>query len=313
MPVGLGVGARYRLDGGTVCALDGQLRVVRRRDVEAVEDAGLLNATPDLGVVVLGYRDRLVVQLEGRALEVGIGSADAAVFTGDGRLVVTAPVDESVEDQGTSYDSEGDHLVRLVDLSSGAMVDTVVLGVADAGIFAVPHPHDGSIVLDAGMGQDGSASFVVRVSGDRLVVEPLREDVVVSGFDPSGSRLLLTPHPSFDDVATVLEWPSLRTVAELSGAELDFDDGGIDMYGSFVSDDYIVLQAGEVEANGVLLCTADLEPVGWLELDPAPDGESELSSILGVGPGLFVAEVWVDGEESSAVWRVPGEISSLRV
>lgn len=147
--------------------MDEQLRVVRRRDVEVGEGASLLNAAPDLRSVVLGYADRLVVHAEERALEVGIGSADAAVFVGDGRLVVTAPVVEHLEYQGTSYDSKGDHLVQLVDLGRGAIVDTAVLGVADAGVSAVSHPHDGSIVLDAGMGQDGSASFVVRVVGDR--------------------------------------------------------------------------------------------------------------------------------------------------
>jgi hypothetical protein len=308
-PIGLGAGARYTVSEGTVCALDEQLRVVRRRVVDVPVDCSLLNATPDLSSVVLSTADQLAVHMGERALSVGIKSADAAVFTGAGRMVVTAPVIERRMYQGKPYETKGNHLVQLVDLGSGAVVDTAVLDVADAGVLAVPHPHDGSILLDAAMGQDGSAIFVVRVVGDRLAVEPMWENVVVSGFDPSGGRLLLTPHPSFDDVATVVEWPSLATVGRLGGAELGFDDGGIDMYGCFLSDERIILQAGEVEELGLLVCTADLAPVAWLDLEPHEGGESELVSVFGVGPDLIAAEVWVDGEESSAVWRVPGEIS----
>lgn len=301
-PIGLGITDRYQLDGGTVLGLDEQLRVVRRRDVEVTEGASLLAATQDLEFVALSYLDRLVVHSADRTLEVGIESAETGVFLGDGRLVVSASVIGDHE-----YDGEGDYLVQLVDVTSGDILDTVVLDVADAAVSAVQHPHDGSVLIDAGMGQDGSASFVVRVSGDRLDVAPLPEDVCVTGFDPPGRRLLLTPHPANDDVATVVEWPSLRTIGELRGESLGFEDEAIKIYGCFVGDDRIVLQVGEGQTDGVLLCTGDLTPVAWLDLDP--DGESELDSILGVGPGMFVAEVWRGREKSLEIWRVPREIS----
>ncbi|WP_250035563.1 hypothetical protein [Paractinoplanes maris] len=302
-PVGLGVMARYALTGGTVVALDEQLRAVRRRDVDVPGGGKLLAATPDLSSVVLGARDHLVVHGD-RTVEIGIEAADAAVFVGGDRLVVTAPVVERRDHDGRPYESKGEHLVHLVEARTGTVVDRAELDVIDAGVFAVPHPHDGSILLDAGLGQDGSATFVTRVLGDRLAVKPMREDVSVSGFDPSGGRLLLTPHPGFGDVATVVDWPALRPLAQLSGAGLAFDDGGLDLYGCFLSDDRIVLQAGEYEDYGVLVCSADLTPVAWLDLGHAP-GESEVSSVWGVGPDLIAVEVWADGEATAAVWRVP--------
>ncbi|MBL7260628.1 hypothetical protein [Paractinoplanes lichenicola] len=304
-PVGMSAVPRYWLNGTTVTALDDQLRPVRRRDIAVPAGGKLLAGTPDLTTVVLATHHHLTVHTGDRALELNIEAADSATLIGDDRLLVTAPVIELRNHYGQPYESQGEHVVQLIDVRSGAVADRAVLDVVSAGVFAVPHPYDGSIVLDAGMGQDGSAAFVARVAGDRLSIEPLREDVVVSGFDPSGRHLLLMPHPGFDDVATVLEWPSLHTTAELSGATLAFDDGGIDMYGCYLSDNRIVLQAGEVEQNGALLCSAGLTPLAWLEFPPNDPTDSELVSIHGVGPNLFAAEVWSDGAETVAVWRLP--------
>lgn len=303
-PIALGAVPRYTLDGGAVAALDEQLSVVRRRHVDVPYEGRLLAATPDLTTVVLGARDHLRVQSGDRVLEVGIEAPDSAVILADGRLLVTAPVVEQREHHGRPYETKGEHLAHLVDAGTGSVVDRAVLEVVDAGVFAIPHPHDGTVLLDAGMGQNGSTTFRARVSGDHLAVEQLWEDVVLSGFDPSGGRLLLMPHPSFADTVRVVNWPDLHEMAVLSGAELEFADGGIDLYGCFLSEERVVLQASEAEENGLLVCTADLTPVAWLDLDP-PGGE--LSSFMGVGPDLIVAEVWVDGEGTSTVWRVPRE------
>src|SRR5204863_5324473 len=123
------------------------------------------------------------------------------------------------------------------------------LEAVDAGVLAVPHPSDGSVVLDAGMGQDGSLVYVAQAHHDGLAIEKVAENVTVAGFAPSGDRLLLMPHPSFGDEVSVLDWSSRRQVARLRPEELAVDDLTFDLYGCFVSADRILLKTDD---HGIL-------------------------------------------------------------
>ena len=116
---------------------------------------------------------------------------------------------------------------------------------------ALAHPHDGSVVLDAGEGQDGSSIFQVRANGDELHVERILENAVAADFTPSGSRLLVTPHPSFGGPVRVLSWPDLTLLHELSEDVLD-EDEGFDLYGCFLSETRAILS---VSGASPLVCT----------------------------------------------------------
>jgi hypothetical protein len=147
------------------------------------------------------------------------------------------------------------HRVLLLDPSTGQTLDEAILAVSAAGVIAVAHPHDGSVLLDAGEGQDGSHIFVASASDDQLTVDLVLEDVVAAGFAPAGDRLLITPHPSFNDPVSVLTWPDLHPAASITLADMDGIDDQFDLYGCFLSDSRILLKTFE---HGLLLCSADL-------------------------------------------------------
>ncbi|MBU2670461.1 hypothetical protein KOI35_43865 [Actinoplanes bogorensis] len=288
-PIGLGAMNRYtRSTDGQAGALDEQLRVTRRRDV--TPDRRLLAASPDLSTVVLGGFEHMVVHLHDRTVKVAIEHADTATLVSTTRMVVTAPA--------VTY-GDGHH-VRLVDLPSAAVLDTVTLDLTDALLFTAPHPSDGSIVLNADLGQDGSKNFVVHTADTHLTVTPMRSDVTISGFNPSGAHLLLLPHPASENQATVLDWPAQRPAGHLKGADLGFTEYGIDMYGCYLSNDQILL----LTEGGLLLCDAGLAPIAWLDL-PTTDDDTQVASVLGLGPHLFAAEVWANRAKTAAVWRTP--------
>ncbi|CCH20899.1 hypothetical protein MILUP08_45793 [Micromonospora lupini str. Lupac 08] len=302
-PLSLEPVVRYRLLDGVVSVLDEQLQPIRRLDLDVPPTAKLLAATPDLATVVVTDTRSVIVITAGGPIALDVAAADSATLLPGGRLLVTAPMIERQEHQGREYDTRGEHLVVLVDLGTGRILDQAVLDVADAGVIAVPHPHDGSVVLDAGMGQDGSAIYAARVAGDRITVELIAEDVVSTSFAPSGDRLLLMPHPSFDDEISLLEWPSGRTVARLHADDLALEEFAFDLYGCFLSDKRILVQTSE---HGLLLCSGELRPVAWISLNPpSQSGDVEVSMALGVTEDVFAADLW-DGESSSAtVWRIP--------
>ncbi|MGC4880891.1 hypothetical protein ACLQ26_32030 [Micromonospora sp. DT43] len=302
-PLSLEPGVRYRLLDGVVSVLDEQLRSIQRLVLDVPPTASLLAATPDLATVVVTDTRSVIVIAAGGPIAVDVAAADSATLLPGGRLLVTAPVIERQEHRGHEYETKGEHMVVLVDPSSGGILDQAVLDVADAGVIAVPHPHDGSVVLDAGMGQDGSSIYAARVTGDRITVELIAEDVVSTSFAPSGDRLLLMPHPSFDDEISLLEWPSGRTVARLHAEDLALDEFAFDLYGCFLNDQRILVQTSE---HGLLLCSGELRPAAWISLNPPSQaGDAEVAMMLGVAEDMFAADIW-DGKESSAtVWRIP--------
>ncbi|MEU4776612.1 hypothetical protein [Micromonospora sp. NPDC023633] len=284
--------------------LDEQLQPIRRLVLDVPPTAKLLAATPDLMTVVVTDTRSVIIVTAGRAVAVDVAAADSATMLPNGRLLVTAPRLERLEYQGREYDAKGEHLVYLVDLSSVDILDqAVLLDAVDAGVSAVPHPHDGSVVLDAGMGQDGTLIYVAQVLGDRVKVELVAEDVVAASFAPSGDRLLLMPHPSFDDEISVLEWPSRRIFARLHADDLAIENFAFDLYGSFLSDQRVLVKTSE---HGMLLCSGELSPLAWISLNPPSEaGDVEVETTLGVAEDVFAADVWDGKSFSATVWRIP--------
>jgi hypothetical protein len=208
-PLAFGGVTRFRIADGSVLRLDHLLGPVASRPTALDPGTRLLTARDDLSVVVGSNEDDLIVATGTASDEVvhrlALGPADSATFVTPHHLVVTAPVTEPVPRDGEVDEMRGQHRIVLVDVARGTVLDqTLMAGVNDAVVVATPHPGDGSVVLDAGEGQDGSHVAVVRVESERLVVEPWIENVVVAGFDPGGQRLLLTPHPSFEGRATIV-------------------------------------------------------------------------------------------------------------
>jgi hypothetical protein len=298
-PVTLDAVTRYRFLDGTVCVLDDRLQPTGRVPVD-LPAARLLAASPDLSVVVLAGTTSVTVAAAGKRLVIDVAAADSATLLPGGRLLVTAPEVVRNVHGGREYESKGAHRVYLVGLDSGRVLDQVELDAVDASVLAVPHPHDASVVLDAGMGQDGSLVYLARAVDDCLAVEKIAEDVAVASFAPAGDRLLLMPHPSFGDEASVLEWPSRRQVGRLGAEDLAVDGLAFDLYGCFLSDHRLLLKTDE---HGILVCSGDLHPVAWLDLPPYGD-DAELDTMLGVATDVFAVEIWRDGSAHTTVWQL---------
>ncbi|GAA0897563.1 hypothetical protein GCM10009557_72350 [Virgisporangium ochraceum] len=288
VPVVAGPARRHRLRHGTVDELDGRLHhrrilpmgVPLTMDLLAVAPSGdLIAVTDDSAVHVLGA--------EGRSATVGVAGADAAHFVAGGLLLLTAP-------------SRGGHAVTLADTATGRVLDRSPLGVDRPVVTLTPHPHDGSVVLDAGLGDAGSALFVVRVAVGTLAVERIGTDVYAGGFPPAGDRLLLLPHARTRDVS-VVSWPDRHPVACLAP---DRVGARFDECGCFLDGGRVLLRTF---GSGLLLCSADLEPTAWLDLDLTPvvgAGDAELSRVVGLSPDTIAADVWDGGEPVPTVWWI---------
>lgn len=127
-----------------------------------------------------------------------VPGVDSAVILGSGQLLVTARVTAT----GGMFASA--NRVLLLDPVAREIIDEVPLALNDAYICAIAHPQDGSVLLEGGMGQDGSVLFSARVTSRKLTVSTVLENVVPGGFDPAGDRLLLVPHVSYGDDAFVV-------------------------------------------------------------------------------------------------------------
>lgn len=301
---------RYHLSDGTVSALDEQLQPIQRLSLDVPPTAELLAASPDLATVVVTDTRRVIIMAAGRPIPVEIVAADSATLLPGGRLLVTAPILERLTYKGREYDTKGEHLVLLVDLGSGHVLDQAVLDAVDASVTTVPHPHDGSVVLDAAMGQDGALIYVAQVLDDRLKVALVAENVIAASFAPSGDRLLLTRHPSFDNQISVLEWPSRRPLARLHADDMEIEGLAFFLYGCFLGDRRVLLMTYE---HGLLLCTGELNPVGWISLNPpfqARDVEVSTmrgvaEAVFGVAEDVFAADIRDGKSLSWTLWRIP--------
>jgi hypothetical protein len=240
----------------------------------------------------LADRERLWVYATGDLIGVDLPAVDAAARLPSGRLLVTAPKMERQVWQGRAYESRAEHYAYLME-TNGTVVDRVELDVADAMVTLVPHPHDGSILLDAGEGQDGSRIFVAREAGGHLHVQKVLDNVVAAGFDATGERLLLTPHPSFNTGVSLVSWPSLDPLNTLTAEDVG---DGFDLYGCFVGD-RVLLKCYE---RGTVLCSSSLEPLAWVQL-----GDGTPECLVGMTRNAFGVDLWQDGAASATVWRLP--------
>jgi hypothetical protein len=302
-PVSLEPVVRYQLLDGAVSVLDEQLQAVRRLTLDVPSTAKLLAASPTLASVVVTDTRSVIIVTGQRRIPVEIEAADSATLLPGGHLLVTAPTLERRAYHGREYQAKAEHLVYLVDLDSGRILDRTVLDTVNAGVTAVPHPHDGSVLLDVGMGQDGSDVYSARVVDNRVTIELVAQDVLAASFAPSGDRLLLMPHPSFDDDVSVLEWPSRRPIARLGGDDLAIGSYGFDLYGCFLSDRRVLLKTSE---HGLLLCSGELRPIAWIDLDqPSDTSDADLSLMLGVAENVFAVLIWDGTSAPTTVWRIP--------
>ncbi len=295
---------RFRLVDGAVSVLDERLHPAASRALDVPPAAKLLTAASDLSTVVVADRDSVIVAAAGRRFALEIARADSATLLPDGgRLLITAPVIERRVHRGRAYEAKAGHLAYLIDVESARVVDRAALEVDDALVAAVPHPHDGSVLLEAGMGQDGCTTYAARVTGDRLALEQVLDDIIAVSFAPSGDRLLLTPHPSFNGGVSIVDWPGTRTIARLTAGSLDLDGDAFDLYGCFLSDERVLLKTYR---DGLLLCSGDLEPIAWIDL-PAPFGDDPEASItlLGLAEDAFAVDYWEGGSSFGTLWRIP--------
>ena len=284
MPVSMSAVPRFELRDSTVMAVDGRLEPAHSTAVELPAEALLVNATPDLRYVFAADHDYLyVVGPQGR-LQLAVPAVDSATPLPGHRAVITA-----------------DHRVYLIDTDSGDYLDAVSLDLLDAGVMAIPHPHDGSVLLDAGEGQDGSRIFVARVADDRLDVHLILENVVTADFTPLGDRLLVMPHHNFDNAVSIVDWPSREVVSTLSSDMLGIDKAGFDMYGCFLGDGAVLLKTLD---NGLVLANRTLDPIAWIDL-PGPGEGAEIGALFSLGEQTFAAELWRDGSELATIWRIP--------
>lgn len=294
---------------GTVEALDWRLDPVASAPVPPdVADAKLLTATPDLKIVVASDKTAVIICRNDPAdqaepVRVPMDRADSATLMPDGLLLVTAPIFETRVWNDREYEAKGEHRAVLIDALTGDVRDEAVLPVADAGVIALSHPYDGSVLLDAGEGQDGNSVFRARVIDRSLAIDEVFGNAIAASFHPSGDRLLLTPHPSFGGPVLVLGWPDLRPVAELAPEAVDAEDDYLDIYGCFLSNDRILASAGE---RSLLLCTGDLRPLAWIDVPGTGAGEAELEDgFYGLAEDAFAVDLWHGDRSSALVCRIP--------
>jgi hypothetical protein len=296
-PTTLGRVPRFWWHGRTVTVMDALLVAGASADVDVPEPAKLLNAAPDLSTMLVADAEQLHLITEGEHHRLPVPRADSATLVGGGRIVVTAQRDG------------GGHRALLIDRATAEIFDTVEVDVADAGMAALPHPSDGTVLLDAGEGQDGSEVFLARADGDRLTVELVLTNVIAADFSSDGTRLLLMPHPSFDSVVTLVDWPSRRTLRTMAIEELEVGEESFDVYGCFVGADGVLVKTA---GSGLFLLADGLAEALQVHLaldqNAEEDGETaEVETLVGLGPDTFAVDLARDDGRTATVWRLPTE------
>lgn len=308
-PLSLQAVPRFKLADGVLTRVDLSLQPQHGRALPGSGNWTLLAATDDLGQFVALAGDRVILGTD-QVREVDITHADSATFLGSDRVLITAPRIERSTFEGRTFEASAEHRAFLVDASSAEIIDVAVLDVCDAGVTALPHPHDGSVVLDAGEGQDGNRVFVVRCDADRLTVTHAFENAIAATFNPSGTRLLLSPHPSHDGAARVIDWPTLQNIASLSANDAGLPGDCFDAYGCFLRDDTVLL---ETSGGEILLTDGDLHPVALIQLGQHADtdegtdediNDDEPEGLCALGPDTFATMRWRNGSTVTEVWTL---------
>lgn len=255
-------------------------------------------ATREIGTTrVLAARglDHLVVCdgsnlqiLSDRTVVVSELPGDAAAFVGD-LLIVTAPAANA-------------HRIVLIDPSTGEVLDEVVVDAEEAAAFITPHPSESCVVIQFPMGQDGCIVQRVDVVDRSLHAEEILagQDPVIAGFNPSGTRLLVTPYPSDPDMALVLEWPSLAEVGRLTAEALGAPFG-IGLAACWLDEERIALDAVE----DALVITDSRLANPQRATSPLRFGdERTLESLTPLAPGRAAAGLWTPDGRATLVFEL---------
>ena len=303
-PLNLAPTTRFRFVDGSLSRVGDDLASEDSRRVALPRNSKLLAATSDLRHAV-AVEDGAVLLIGEAVHPLRLSSADSAAFLPNGRLLVMAPNVEMKTWQGQTYQHNGTHRIVLLDLAGEILDEREVPDVIDAGAFISEHPTDGSVIVEFGMGQDGSEVYRIRVDDDRISLGHLLQNVVVCGFSPDGERLLVVPHPSFDTNPSALRWPELDACGEGTTSRAGLpEDAAFDHYGCYLSSDRVLLKTVE---HGLLLGNRDLDNLVPIELPGTPPiGEQfDIGLILGINRGRFAAAFWQPGQTRTTVWSLP--------
>jgi len=264
------------LHDGAVRVLDEALLPRTTRSVTAEPSARLLAA--DAGQDAFAINDDGVLTiLVGDAASVSVDvDADAAAFVA-GRILATSASDDG-------------HRVLLLDVATGDVLDEATVDADDAAAFISAHPSEPVVLAEFAMGQDGCVVVRVAVHGDRLDVQEVLagQDAVIAGFDASGTRVLIVPHPNDPDAVRVLSWPSLDELARLSAEDLDTEIG-IGLPACWVDDDRIALYAIE---DSLVIADALLRSPERVSLPVIPGDDGDIESLLSLAHGRIAVGTW---------------------
>lgn len=275
---------RFCLRDGEVFALDDTLTAKTQKIITLPSRARLLTARSDLSIVVGADQSGLVVVAAG-ASRVPLPGAEVACLLPGGYLLVTAPVRTG-------------HRVLLIRPGTGEVTHEVTLDIPDSHLSAIQHPTAPLAVLTAGAGQDGSQVLSVAEVDGRLVAEVLAENVVAASFNPSGTRLLFTPHPSFSPTLRVLSWPDGSQLSTATAPEVGLPDDSFGHCGCYLSDDQVLAMT---TAGRFVALDDRLGLLGEISVAIGPRRDF----MIGVSPATFAVQTWRDGVAGTSVWRLP--------
>jgi hypothetical protein len=276
--------SRFVRDRDWVVALDTLLTTQRHVLVPARPGQELLAADPQLGLVVVADAQGTELHGFGAHVPLPVAAADAAVLLEGARLLLAAP-----------HPTLDSHQVHLVDLRRRTVVDVVDLDCEEASAVFLSHPHDGSVLIDLREGMNGSRLYGVHLDAGRLRSRELLQDTVPSGFNPSGTHLLVLPHPSFDEEVWLASWPDGEPVTSLSTADVGLADDAFDVTGCFLDDHSVLLLTTQ---GRVVLTDGRLGAEQVLELAPG------VTELVGLWPGVFATQHLVDGAGATRVWQL---------
>lgn len=289
---------RFCLRDGEVLALDDTLTATAHRSVKLSSSARLLNAAEDLSVVVAADQSDLVV-IAAAESRIPLPEAEVACLFPGGHILVTAPVVEHSMYEDADYTFRTGHRVLLINAETGRVLDEEALDIPDSYLSATQHPVAPLTLLTAGLGQDGSRVFAVAETDGRLSVEPVTENVIAASFNSSGTRLLTTPHPSFEPVLRLLTWPDRVQVSSATAADLGLAGARFGVCACFADDGRVLAMTS---AGRFVALDEELNLIGEISVMVAGQGPNFM---IGVSPATFAVQTWRDGAAGASVWHLP--------
>lgn len=260
--------------GTILTELDDALQPVASRDV----GVGTVFAARDLDRIAIANDG--VLRITGDALiEVPDFACDGGLFLCD-YLIASAP-------------DRWNERVILVGLDSGQVLDVIEVPAAQTAGYFRPHPHELAVTAEFPMGQDGTVFYTLQIQDDRLNAHHMRTwfggtwlDPVSSGFNSTGTRLLLSPYPNDADTLRLVDWPGLHEISSLSRDQFT-NDGGIGESACWLDDDRILTY---LVRGGLVMTDATLgnpQPVAL------PDGfdEIEIALLQPIRPGRVAVTI----------------------